>query len=497
MLQFLGRLHPLVVHFPVALLCAAAVLELLRRRREGPSQAGFACLVLGAASALVAVLTGWLFAEHDPPGVAELVLRHRWTGVALAVIACGTALLARRWAQSADPGLALSTRVGLAATLALVCYSAHLGGAMVYGEGFLLEALRGEGGEEAGGTAETRSTRGPEGEAGGGPQEDGTGAGGRVEGAIGVTAVAEESAATPVSESAAAPVDYLGQVRPLLEARCFECHGEKRRPKGDLRLTDMAAVLARPPGEAVIVPGDPEASVLYQRIVLPAEHEDVMPAKGDPLAAEEIALLREWIAQGAPWEPVADSSARDEEAGGEPPAGLRLDARQAAARDAALERLHAAGALAMRVAETSEEVEVDLSVTPELAGDAELALLAGLEPCLVSLVLARTAVSDAGLERLAGFQALRKLRLEHTAIGDAGLAWVARLSALESLNLFHTRVTDAGLGELTRLARLQRLYVGETAVTEQGALGLQGALPGLVVERGVLPAPPPPPDGAR
>src|SRR5688572_4499914 len=102
MLQALGRLHPLLVHFPIALLLAALVAELRRPRATGPSEAGPSeaggyCLALGTLGALLAALTGWLFAAHDPPGMPGMLFWHRWTGVATAAAALLTLVSAWRW----------------------------------------------------------------------------------------------------------------------------------------------------------------------------------------------------------------------------------------------------------------------------------------------------------------------------------------------------------------------------------------------------------------
>lgn len=50
-----------------------------------------------------------------------------------------------------------------------------------------------------------------------------------------------------------------------------------------------------------MVPGKPEESSIIQRVVLPADDDDVMPPKGGPLKSEEIALLKQWVAEGAVW----------------------------------------------------------------------------------------------------------------------------------------------------------------------------------------------------
>jgi hypothetical protein len=91
-------------------------------------------------------------------------------------------------------------------------------------------------------------------------------------------------------------VDYLRQIKPLVAEKCLACHGALKQ-KGTLRL-DTAA-LARKGGKhgPAIVPGDPENSLLVERIT--AEEGSRMPPEGEPLTAGQIALLREWIRRGA------------------------------------------------------------------------------------------------------------------------------------------------------------------------------------------------------
>jgi len=93
-------------------------------------------------------------------------------------------------------------------------------------------------------------------------------------------------------------VDYVKQVQPLLEARCFSCHqGSKTR--GGLRLDPLEfAKAGGDSGEPAILPGKPDKSLLLTR-VCSTEPERVMPPKGDRLTDAEVALLRKWIAEGA------------------------------------------------------------------------------------------------------------------------------------------------------------------------------------------------------
>lgn len=111
-------------------------------------------------------------------------------------------------------------------------------------------------------------------------------------------------AASAVAAGPEVEVDYLTQVRPILARNCFACHGqdEEQRAK-ELRIDRREfATKELEDGTQAIVPGDPDASEMVARII----EEDVslrMPPKksGVPLSAEEVDLIKRWIAQGAPY----------------------------------------------------------------------------------------------------------------------------------------------------------------------------------------------------
>ena len=69
--------------------------------------------------------------------------------------------------------------------------------------------------------------------------------------------------------------------------------------RADLRLDTHEAAIRGSVDGAVIVAGDADGSELLRRISLPADDPDLMPADGDPLSGEQLAVIRAWIAQGA------------------------------------------------------------------------------------------------------------------------------------------------------------------------------------------------------
>ncbi len=98
---------------------------------------------------------------------------------------------------------------------------------------------------------------------------------------------------------------YVEKVQPLLEAKCYRCHGSDKQ-KGGYRLDQPElAIKAGESDHVAIKPGDPMGSNLARLILLPAEHDDVMPPAGKQgLTLEEIMTLLDWIRNGAVFAPV-------------------------------------------------------------------------------------------------------------------------------------------------------------------------------------------------
>jgi hypothetical protein len=97
-----------------------------------------------------------------------------------------------------------------------------------------------------------------------------------------------------------ATVDFALEVRPILEKRCYSCHGPEKQ-KGGLRLDIKAAALKGGEEHAPnILPGRPAESPLL-RFVKGEEPDLLMPPKGERLTSEQTALLSRWIQEGAVW----------------------------------------------------------------------------------------------------------------------------------------------------------------------------------------------------
>lgn len=99
---------------------------------------------------------------------------------------------------------------------------------------------------------------------------------------------------------AAFAVDFEKDILPIFEEHCISCHGPKKQ-KGEIRLDRRAHLLrGGDSGIPSVIPGDSAESYLIELLEDP-DPEFRMPFEEDPLSSSQIALIEEWIAEGADW----------------------------------------------------------------------------------------------------------------------------------------------------------------------------------------------------
>lgn len=429
--QFFGRFHPLVVHFPIALVLLAAALEcagFFRGTKHLQASAGFV-LALAAVSAVAAILLGWLLARSGGYDGA-LVTRHMWGGVLLAALLL-LCYAARGWNSKIYAA-------GLFASLCLMAWTSDQGGKITHGENFLTEymppALR-----SVFGVPPPKPKAAP--------------------------AAAKSVSASPLPLSPAkGSVDFFAErVAPIFQDKCVQCHGPQKH-KGKLRLDTFENVMQGGKDGLVVKAGDAKGSELLRRVKLPRDNEDAMPAEGKPaLNAAEIKVIELWIATGA-----AQTVAAEEVRAAPPlPPPVRAPEPLAADYRPRTDKIQAlANQLGIRLVPRSQNPRDGLILrtvsAPERCDDAVLAALKPVADLIVDAELARTRISDAGVKTVAGFPNLRSLDLSHTAVTSAGLAPLESLPKLESLNLTSTAVDDQGVRPFVRKPGLAHLYLFDT-----------------------------------
>ena len=321
--------------------------------------------------------------------------------------------------------------------------------------------------------------------------------------------------------AAAKAVVYKDVIAPILAAKCEACHGAEKS-KGKLRLHTFADIRkGGGEGEVNVVPGKSAESLLIERILLPADDDEHMPPEDEPqVTKEELALLKWWIDNGASETETVAAAKKSAEIEGllavaltkvpvkavemvkkeEKPKAKPMTEAQKKLVAEITTKLQALNATLMPLAQDTEQLRLSVINAAAQFGDKELALLAPIADQMVWVDLARSQVTDAGLDVIGKMPYLARLHLENTRVTDAGVKKLGGLAALEYLNLYGTKVTDAGVAGLSGSKALRKLFVWQTGVTRAGAQALEAKVPGLVVNVGLseaeiakLTAPPPAP----
>lgn len=404
--QFVGRFHPVLVHIPIALILLVPILEaaaFIRNRWELHQAAGFVLGIAAVAAVGVAAL-GWLLAWSGGYR-GSLVTRHMWGGVSLA----GASLVC--WGLYAWDRRAYT--VALVATIALLTWTSDQGGKLTYGATFLTEhapgPLAGWLGNKMGSDVDPTSF-------------------------------------------------YATRVQPIFTEKCVLCHNADKF-KGSLRLDSYTNLMRGGKDGAVIRPGETGKSELLRRVTLPTDHNDFMPAEGKPaLTSAEIKTIEVWIAAGAtPRIPEAAMQGLPAPRN-EVSTPLTDDYRPQMKTLAALESslgVH----LVPRSQNPTDGLILRTASAPDRCDDVTLEKLAPVANLIVDAELARTKVTDKGLQALTPFSNLRFLDLSHTAITSSGVKALAKLDHLESLNLTETKVRQDAIADLQNKPGLKRIYL--------------------------------------
>jgi len=278
-----------------------------------------------------------------------------------------------------------------------------------------------------------------------------------------------------------AEVSFARDVAPILDANCASCHGDSKQKAG-LRLDSGLATLAGGDAGPVIVIGHPERSKLFELISLPAGDDDIMPPKGSPLTAAQIATIQAWITAGAPLPDGAAAAPAATVAPPRPTAFAELAATLPEPDAGTLDKLKLAHAVVRPLDPSGRTLEINCS---HIRVDAELLeSLKRLAPNLIWLDLGGTGIGDAELIFLKPLIHLEKLDLRQTRVTDQGLIHLMALTRLRQLVLVGTPVSDSGLYRLGGIKSLELDYLCGSKATPEGGKRLANSIPGCVVNTG-------------
>ncbi|WP_316814529.1 FN3 associated domain-containing protein [Pedobacter nyackensis] len=437
-LQPLGRMHPMILHFPIVILMLAMLLEFFRFKeaylKERLYQSFTSGLLLsGAILSAVTVIMGLFLSKEE--GYSGSVLQwHKWTGVGLVFMASII-----YWCRNASWYKTALARTGAIMTTLCLIAAGHYGASLTHGENFVLEP---------------------------------------------VTTV-KELPQVPLAEARV----FEDVILPVFSQKCLSCHNPEKA-KGSLMIHNSAAMLKGGKSGKLFVPGKPEISLLLERIHLPVDDKKHMPPKGkSQLTDDEIALLNLWIKSNAEVKKkVVDLPAQD---------SLRMLATTflapvvtaeptyefSAANEKTIKKLNNNYRIVYTLAKGSPALAVNIYNKSVYKPEA-LKELEEIKKQIVSLDLNGLPVRDEELKTIASFENLRTLNLNFTNITGAGLKELKALKHLSSLSLSGTKVTYEFAKNMTDMKSLKKMVLWNTKLSDAELQQLQKANKGIAVISG-------------
>lgn len=433
--QTIGRMHPLLLHFPIVLIVLSVGWELSSglRKSYASEQANIGdwLLIMASFTASVSALMGLLLSKES--GYTPAVLNwHKWSGVFISLLAFGW-YASRQIIRKMKPVLAITGLTGLV----MVVVTGHLGADITHGENFLLAPVSSE--------------------------------------------VQDKSV---LLEDAALYADMVG---PILKAKCSNCHNEKKA-KGELVMEPVAALIKGGKSGALWDTTEKDFGLMLRRIHLPLESKKHMPPAGKPqLTEDEISILYYWIKSGANFTtklaqlPPTDSlrilaaglfnTIETDVYNFEP-----ADEKKVAA-------LRSNYRLVSPLATSSPALSVEFFGAAQFKS-AQLTELLPIKEQVVSMNLNKMPVHDEDLSTIAQFTNLRRLNLSFTNIKGTGLAALNSLKFLKQLSLSGTGVNAHDLKSLEHLPELTKLFIWNTPAQSQDLAIVKKNLKNVSLETG-------------
>ncbi|WP_394767495.1 FN3 associated domain-containing protein [Ferruginibacter sp.] len=433
--QTIGRMHPLLLHFPIVLVLLCIFWEAVSGFRKSITEEqrniGDGLLLLASTTAVISALMGLLLSKEDGY-TQEVVAWHKWGGVSISLLALGWYTF-RNSVRNTKGLLALASATGIAT----VIITGHLGADITHGDNFLLAP------------------------------------------------VSKEKLALPVLFEDV--IIYTNMVQPILKAKCISCHNTQKA-KGELVMESFVALRKGGKDGALWDSTQENFGLLMGRIHLPMENKKHMPPLGKPqLTDEETSILYHWIKGGANDTtkvavlPVTDT--------------LHIlattlfntietdDYTFKSADESKIKALRNNYRLVAPLSLGSPALGVQFFSAVQFKPEQLKELLAVKEQ-VVTLNLNKMPVQDEDLATIAQFVNLRKLNLSFTNIKGTGLQELSKLKELKELSLSGTGVNAASLSALASLPKLTQLYIWSTPAQNQNLATVQRQFKNTKIETG-------------
>lgn len=424
-MEFIGKLHPLIVHLPIGLIIAGFALDLVFRKVESPLVVKLVRFLIGLAAfaAILSAIFGYLLSISSGYNTG-LVSTHQWFGIAFSVIVSIFFLYRPRLSGKRALWFAWF------AILSVLVATGHFGGSLTHGENYLTDSA-------------------PD----------------FIKGFL--TKDNPASFNRPLDSV----VVFQDVVQPIIEQKCWYCHNDEKR-NGRLNLQAQAGWQKGGKNGDLVVPNDIFKSHILQRIYLPLDDKKHMPPKGkEQLSSAEVAILEWWITNGGDYEAKLTNLESNDRIDKilEPYTGNASGVPELDLPDYDEQNLIDLQNLGIKILPMAKESNL-LGVQfrgDSLISNGHLTALKSLDKNIVRIDFSFSGVTSDQLKILNGFQHLSYLSLANTAIDDAGVKHLSKLENLRILNLHSSNITEVSLPALQGMKGLQKVFLYNTKISAE------------------------------
>jgi mono/diheme cytochrome c family protein/uncharacterized membrane protein len=474
-----GPFHMVLLHLPIGALTAIWFLEFLLEKNDDKHKnqaTGLLHLLLLISCGLTVVL-GLSYEEFGQYG--DEIEQHEFWGLIFAGCIIATYLCYWIHRKLGKRSSKLFYMLALLAATITMVITAHQGGELVHGKGFLSKPFQEEKRQAIApapfadesskeNTDQARIVTQPTSTSAlNAPMVD------AINGADRIDPITAPIAALEQTPQVADPRIALFETsQAIFERNCYKCHGATKQ-KGGYRLDEQHSInLGGKSKLPAIVPGNVEQSELMYRMLLPHDDDDAMPPEEkDTVSPQDIDLVRQWIEAGAYWPDEAELSA----------AASDTVKTGDADTDQLIEQISRTGVKAEYNAWGDESIRIDLGVVGPGQLNQAIQQLSGFRNKLTWLDCSELALSSDFFQQLEQCIKLQRLHLNGTDVTDKQLDALSQLADLNYLNLYNTQISDAGLESLHASSSLRKIFLSQTQVTANGITELKKSLPELEV----------------
>jgi hypothetical protein len=422
-LQVVGRMHPLILHFPIALLILFIAQRLILK------QADNTLLLLAAFTAAITATMGLLLSKE--PGYDPDTLQvHKYSGILISL----TALAWYTWYDRLE-AIRYAPAITAIISLTALTIAGEKGAGITHGDNFLLAPV---------------SPNNPK------------------------KAVSFDEA-----------VVFNDMVQPILKAKCMGCHNTSKA-KGELVMETLPLLLKGGKSGPLWDSSKADFGGMMARIHMSPDEEKHMPPRGKPqLTDAEMTILYQWLKHDPSRSiKVSELPAKDTLRQLALTLFKKVDEDTYdfdPADEKTVEKLNTSYRVIYPVALHSPALNVDF-YSPQFFKSDQLKDLEPLGKQIVSLDLDKMPVTDADIPAILHFTNLRTLNLSFTGVTGAGIAQLCKLEKLKSLSLSGTAIKADDIACLISQKSLRHLYIWNTAIPPGSILLTRNS--NLVIEGG-------------